>query len=73
MLNAPCHAGRGRYEEANISGGEPFLEDKFLGDTIKFSKVKLGLESTRIICNGSKVTEGWLDKYGQYLDIMGIV
>jgi len=57
----------------NISGGEPFLEDKSLGDIIKFSKVKLGLESTRIICNGSKVTEGWLDKYGQYLDIMSMV
>ena len=59
-------------KKLNISGGEPFLQEDFLGEIIKFSKVDLGLESTGIICNGSKVTEKWLDKYGQYLDIMGV-
>lgn len=59
-------------KKLNISGGEPFLKDVFVGEIIKFSKVDLGLESTGIICNGSKVTEKWLDEYGQYLDIMGV-
>ena len=59
-------------KKLNISGGEPFLEAAFLGEIIKFSKVKLGLESTGVICNGSLVTEKWLDKYGQYLDILGV-
>jgi radical S-adenosyl methionine domain-containing protein 2 len=60
-------------KKLNISGGEPFLKDKFLSEIIPFSNVKLtrGLESTGIICNGSKVTGRWLDKYGQYLDIVG--
>ncbi|KAF8956532.1 hypothetical protein BDZ97DRAFT_1851368, partial [Flammula alnicola] len=50
----------------------PFLEPKFLGEIIKFAKVDLELESTGITCNGSKVTEKWLDEYGKYLDIMGV-
>lgn len=60
MLNAAC------------ASWLSLLEKKFLGEIIKFSKVELGLESTGIIYNGSKVTERWLDKYGKYLDIMGV-
>ncbi|KAF4617271.1 hypothetical protein D9613_006258 [Agrocybe pediades] len=59
-------------KKINISGGEPFLKPKFLGEIIKYCKKDLNLESTGIICNGSKVTEKWLDEYGQYLDIMGV-
>lgn len=59
-------------KKINISGGEPFLKPKFLGEIIKFCKVDLGLESTGIICNGSKVTDKWLNEYGEYLDIMGV-
>ncbi|KAF8651912.1 hypothetical protein AX16_004557 [Volvariella volvacea WC 439] len=59
-------------KKLNISGGEPFLHPKFIGELIKFAKKDLGLESTGIICNGSKVTLGWLEKYGEYLDIMGV-
>lgn len=60
-------------KKLNISGGESFLEVEFLGEIIRFSKVKLarGLQSTGIICNGSKITKRWLDKYGQHLDIVG--
>jgi radical S-adenosyl methionine domain-containing protein 2 len=56
----------------NISGGEPFLRAKFIGEIIQYCKEELKLESTGIICNASKVTIEWLDKYGQYLDIMGV-
>lgn len=59
-------------ERINISGGEPFLQARFLGEIIKYCKVELRVESTGIICNGSKVTEKWLDEYGSYLDIMGV-
>ena len=56
----------------NISGGEPFLQPTFIGDIIKYCKKDLKLQSTGIICNGSKVTISWLDTYGEYLDIMGV-
>jgi len=56
----------------NISGGEPFLQPRFVGEIFKFCKEELGLESTSVVNNGSKVTERWLDEYGQYLDIMAI-
>ncbi|KAH8826244.1 hypothetical protein DL96DRAFT_1607554 [Flagelloscypha sp. PMI_526] len=56
----------------NISGGEPFLQPKFIGEIFKFCKEELRLESCTVVNNGSKVTEAWLDKYGQYLDIMAL-
>lgn len=59
-------------KKINISGGEPFLKPTFVGEILKFCKVNLKLESTSIICNGSKVTLAWMDKWGQYLDIMGV-
>jgi radical S-adenosyl methionine domain-containing protein 2 len=59
-------------KKLNISGGEPFLKPEFIGEVFKFCKEELHLESCTIVNNGSKVTEKWLDKYGQYLDIMAI-
>ena len=56
----------------NISGGEPFLQPEFIGEVFKYCKTELKLESCSIVNNGSKVTERWLDTYGQYLDIMAI-
>jgi radical S-adenosyl methionine domain-containing protein 2 len=56
----------------NISGGEPFLNPTYIGEVFKFCKEELNLESTSVVNNGSKVTEKWLDEYGQYLDIMAI-
>jgi radical S-adenosyl methionine domain-containing protein 2 len=56
----------------NISGGEPFLNAKYIGEVFKFCKEELQLESTSVVCNGSKVTEKWMDEYGQYLDVMAI-
>ncbi len=56
----------------NISGGEPYLQPDFIGEVFRFCKIELHLESCSVVTNGSKVTEKWLDKYGQYLDIMAI-
>ncbi|KAG9108948.1 Radical S-adenosyl methionine domain-containing protein 2, partial [Ceratobasidium sp. 392] len=56
----------------NISGGEPFLNPTYIGEVFKFCKTELNLESTSVVNNGSKVTEKWLDEYGEYLDIMAI-
>ncbi|KAG8733653.1 Radical S-adenosyl methionine domain-containing protein 2 [Ceratobasidium sp. 414] len=56
----------------NISGGEPFLNSTHLGEVFKFCKTELKLESTSVVTNGSKVTEKWLDEYGEYLDIIAI-
>ncbi|KZV93434.1 radical SAM enzyme [Exidia glandulosa HHB12029] len=56
----------------NISGGEPFLQPKFIGEIFRFCKEELHLESTSVVNNGSKVTQKWLEEYGQYLDIMAI-
>ena len=59
-------------KKLNISGGEPFLKPEFIGEIFKFCKEELHIESCSVVCNGSKVTEKWLDMYGQYLDIMAI-
>lgn len=53
----------------NISGGE---QPDFIGEVFRFCKDELHLESCSVVTNGSKVTEKWLDTYGQYLDIMAI-
>jgi radical S-adenosyl methionine domain-containing protein 2 len=59
-------------KKLNISGGEPYLQPIFIGEIFKFCKEELGLESCSIVNNGSKVTENWMDTYGQYLDVMAI-
>ncbi|KIL00155.1 hypothetical protein PAXRUDRAFT_30006 [Paxillus rubicundulus Ve08.2h10] len=59
-------------QKLNISGGEPFLQPRYIGEVFKFCKEELRIESCSIVNNGSKVTEKWLDTYGQYLDVMAI-
>ena len=56
----------------NISGGEPFLKPTFIGEIFRYCKEELKLESCSVVNNGSKVSEKWLDTYGQYLDMMAI-
>lgn len=59
-------------KKLNISGGEPFLQPRYIGDAFKFCKEELHIESCSVVSNGSKVTEKWLDTYGKYLDVMAI-
>ncbi|KAJ3037727.1 Radical S-adenosyl methionine domain-containing protein 2 [Rhizophlyctis rosea] len=56
----------------NFAGGEPFLYPEHLGQLCRFCKVNLNLESVSIITNASLIKEAWLDKYGQYIDIIGV-
>ncbi|EWC46410.1 radical S-adenosyl methionine-containing protein 2 [Drechslerella stenobrocha 248] len=56
----------------NFAGGEPFLEKELLGELMKFCKEALKLESVSVVTNGSLVTDAFLKKYGQYLDIMAV-
>ncbi|KAG8903292.1 Radical S-adenosyl methionine domain-containing protein 2 [Tulasnella sp. 403] len=56
----------------NISGGEPYLNAGYIGEVFRYCKEELKLESTSVVCNGSKVTEKWMEEYGNYLDVMAI-
>lgn len=56
----------------NFAGGEPFLYPKQLAMLCEYCKVDLKLESVSIISNGTKITERWLEKYGQHIDVLGV-
>lgn len=56
----------------NFAGGEPFLYPKELGMLCRFCKVDLKLESVSIISNGTLTKKDWLDRYGGYVDVLGI-
>ena len=58
-------------EKINFAGGEPFLYPEDLGEMVKASK-EMGYDSVSIISNGKLIKESWLDKYGKWLDILGI-
>lgn len=62
-------------EKINFAGGEPFLPQyrELLGEMVKGAKA-MGFSSVSIISNGSQSASfpSWFDKYGQYLDILGI-
>lgn len=53
---------------------EPFLQAKFIGEPSKYCKLgkDLGFDSCFVVNNGSKVTEKWMNTYGEYLDFMAI-
>lgn len=56
----------------NFSGGEPFLEPKFLGELVEYCHETLRFESVSIVSNGSKITRSWMEKYGRHVDILAI-
>jgi len=58
-------------EKVNFAGGEPFLYSERLGELVKVSK-DLGFKSVSIITNGSIIKKEWFEKYGKYLDILGV-
>lgn len=59
-------------KKVNFAGGEPFMNAEFLGQLVRYCKETLKLESVSLVTNGSKVTQKWLEKYGEFLDIMAI-
>ncbi|KAF9221183.1 hypothetical protein BS17DRAFT_768930 [Gyrodon lividus] len=50
-------------QKLNISGGEPFLQPRYIGEVFKYCDEELGIDSCSI---------KWLDTYGQYLDVLSI-
>jgi len=56
----------------NFAGGEPFLYPTFLGELVKYCKEELKVESVSIVSNASKIKPDWMEKYGQYLDILAV-
>ncbi|KAF1834933.1 radical S-adenosyl methionine domain-containing protein 2 [Decorospora gaudefroyi] len=56
----------------NIAGGEPFLHPKLLTQLLRYCKEELGVESTSIVSNGSKIREKWMRDNCQWLDILAI-
>lgn len=63
---------RAGMKKVNFAGGEPFLNQRFLGRLVKYSKGVLHLESVSIVSNGSLITEAWFRQYGQHLDILAV-
>ncbi|OXA55191.1 radical S-adenosyl methionine domain-containing protein 2 [Folsomia candida] len=59
-------------KKLNLSGGEPFLYWKYVGEICKYCKDVLKLESVSIVSNGSLIKERFFKLYGQYLDILAI-
>lgn len=59
-------------QKLNFAGGEPFLYPKFLATMLQYCKEDLNLESVSIVTNGSKVTERFLQSYGEYIDVLAV-
>jgi len=59
-------------QKLNIAGGEPFLHQEFLSELLRYCKEELRMESVSIVSNGSKISEKFLRKHGQWLDILAI-
>ena len=59
-------------KKLNFSGGEPFLYPEFLGQLCQFAKEELQLPSISIICNGSKVTRKWMERYSRFVNIFAV-
>eukprot|EP00873_Tetraselmis_striata_P038389 jgi/Tetstr1/458653/TSEL_045046.t1 len=58
-------------DKVNFAGGEPFLQHELLGDLVRFCKVELGM-ATSVISNASLIAEDWMERYGAYLDMLGV-
>ncbi|KAI5300930.1 Radical S-adenosyl methionine domain-containing protein 2, partial [Ascosphaera pollenicola] len=59
-------------KKVNFAGGEPFLNEKFLGSMIVYCKQELKFESVSIVSNGSLIKKPFFQKYGKWLDILAI-
>lgn len=59
-------------KKINFAGGEPLLYPKLLTDMIIYCKKDLALESVSIVTNGSKLTERFMARTADYIDIIAI-
>ena len=58
-------------QKINFAGGEPFLQPLFLGELCKHAKSSCGM-AVSIVSNGSKITKAWMDRYGEFVDIIAV-
>ena len=56
----------------NFSGGEPFLRPKWLGAMVEFCKSLDPKLAVSIVSNGSKIKAQWMERYGQFIDILAV-
>lgn len=59
----------------NFSGGEPFIEPKWLGEMVRYCSEELrpeGLESVSIVSNGQRITEEWMKLHARHVDIIAV-
>ncbi|KAI1157714.1 hypothetical protein F5B18DRAFT_665753 [Nemania serpens] len=54
------------------AGSKPFLYPDRLATLCRFCKEELGLESVSIISNGTKIRKRWMEKHGQWVDVLGV-
>ena len=55
----------------NFSGGEPFLQSKWLGAMCRYCHEHLGV-TVSIVSNGSKIQKSWMEQFGKYVDVLAI-
>jgi len=58
-------------EKINFAGGEPFMNPELLGELCRHANEDLGM-AVSIISNGSLITRDWMDRFGPFVDILGI-
>jgi len=68
-LNLLSLIAAGPFYKVNFAGGEPLL-NKHLGDYLRAAK-EMGLK-TSIITNASRLTFGWLQAHGRFIDQIGV-
>ncbi|KAL2000913.1 hypothetical protein VTN02DRAFT_2467 [Thermoascus thermophilus] len=59
-------------KKINFAGGEPLLYPALLRKLVIFCKKDLGLESVSIVTNGSKLSEKFMSRAGEYIDIIAV-
>lgn len=58
-------------QKINFAGGEPFLHPELLGELCRVSFEEFDM-AVSIISNGSLITQEWMEKYGRYVDVLGV-
>ena len=58
-------------EKINFAGGEPFLNPQLLGELCQYAHQECGM-AVSIISNGSLIRPDWMERYGEYVDILGV-
>jgi len=58
-------------EKINFAGGEPFLNPELLGELCQYAVEECNM-AVSIISNGSLIKPNWMERYGEYVDILGV-